>query len=578
MNDSTSASRTPELTVRSIVVGLVVALIIGSAYPYCVLKLGFGPNLSVVSAFFGFIALVLILRASNTNARENNIVQTMGTSAGQTSFMCVLLAAFDLLNAKGIISIHLGTWQIFFWLCSASLLGILLAVPMRRHYIDEENLTYADGLAAGETIKVLHDGRAKGAGIGTVKALGIGTVASGALMMATTFFKWIRDTWFFPGMEPMRIGLNISLLGFGSGLLVGFRICLSMAIGTAISWFILPSYLARHGMVPWTTGPDGSQYTTFADTLRWVMWPATGLMVAGGLTSLALKWKLIVKTFRGLRGSQMAQNDFPMKFVGIGSLIMTVVICLVQYFSMGIPVYLSFIAILLTLPLMLVGLRVLGETNWGPISAMSNMMQAVFAFISPGNVPVNMSSSGLTGTIAVTSEALMQDFKAGQLVKSNPRNLTIAQLIAAPVGSMATAIVYPVLRDKFGIGGDAGLSTPISVKWAGFAELLTKGFSALPPGCLIGLAIGIGVGIILTLMAEKWGEKVPASSAIGIGMLINASVLITFILGGVIQLIWARVSPQTEEEYRIPLASGLIAGEAIIAVVLAILAATGVNF
>lgn len=575
---SATASRSPELTVRSIIVGLVVALVIGSAYPYCVLKLGFGPNLSVVSAFFGFIALVLILRAANTNARENNIVQTMGTSAGQTSFMCVLLAAFDLLNAKGIISIHLGTLQIFAWLCSASLLGILLAVPMRRHYIDEENLTFADGLAAGETIAVLHDGREKGAGIGTVKALGLGTLASGALMMATTFFKWIRDTWFFPGMEPMRIGFNISLLGFGSGLLVGFRICLSMAIGTAISWFILPSFLAKHGMVPWTTGPDGSQFTTFADTLRWVMWPATGLMVAGGLTSLALKWKLIVKTFRGLRGSQLEHNDLSMKIVAIGSIFMTIVICLVQYFSMGIPIYLSFIAILLTLPLMLVGLRVLGETNWGPISALSNMMQAIFAFISPGNVPVNMSSSGLTGTIAVTSEALMQDFKAGQLLKSNPRSLTIAQLIAAPVGSIATAIVYPVLRDKFGIGGDAGLSTPISVKWAGFAELLTKGFNALPPGCLIGLAIGIGVGIILTLMAEKWGEKVPAPSAIGIGMLINASVLMTFILGGVVQLIWARVSPRTEEEYRIPLASGLIAGEAIIAVVLAILAAIGVNF
>lgn len=68
-------------------VGLVVALIIASAYPYCVLKLRFGPNLSVVSAFFGFIALVLILRAAGTNARKNNIVQTMGTSAGQTAFM-----------------------------------------------------------------------------------------------------------------------------------------------------------------------------------------------------------------------------------------------------------------------------------------------------------------------------------------------------------------------------------------------------------------------------------------------------------------------------------------------------------
>jgi uncharacterized oligopeptide transporter (OPT) family protein len=568
-NDSRTHSQAGlELTARSILVGLVVALVIGSAYPYCVLKLGFGPNLSVVSAFFGFIALVLILRAAGTNARENNIVQTMGTSAGQTAFMCVLLAAFDLLNAKGVLNppIHLGTWQIFFWLCSASLLGILLAVPMRRHYIDEENLTYADGMAAGETIKVLHEGKEKGASATPVKALAIGSLASGVLMILTSFLKLFPDTWYIA--QPMNIGFNWSLLSFGSGLLVGFRICLAMAIGTFISWFLLPPYLLSHGMIPEQTYPM---------TLRWVMWPATGLMVAGGLTSLALKWNLIVKTFRGLRVSRMDNRDFPLQYVISGSIVMTIVICVVQYVSMGIPLYLSFIAILLSLPLMLVGLRVLGETNWGPISAMSNMMQAIFAFISPGNVPVNMSSSGLTGTIAVTSEALMQDFKAGQLVHSNPRDLTVAQLIAAPVGSMATAIVYPILRNKFGIGPD-GLSSPISVKWAGFAELLTKGFSALPPGCLVGLVVGIVVGIILTLLAEYYSEKTPSPAAMGIGMLIPASILMTFIAGGIGQLIWARTSPKSEEELGIPLASGLIAGEAILAVVLAVLAAFGVAF
>jgi uncharacterized oligopeptide transporter (OPT) family protein len=571
MNPNKSTlSNAPELSARSIGVGLVVALIIGSAYPYCVLKLGFGPNLSVVSAFLGFIALVLIMRAAGTNARENNVVQTMGTSAGQTAFMCVLLAAFDLLNQKGVLNppIHLGTWQIFFWLCSASLLGILLAVPMRRHYIDEENLTYADGLAAGETIKVLHEGRDKGASAGPVKALGLGSLASAGLMVLTSFLKLFPDTWFLPGLQPMSIGFNWSLLSFGSGLLVGFRICLAMGIGMLISWFILPSYLVHHGMIP---------EETFPATLRWVMWPATGLMVAGGLTSLALKWKLIAKSFGGLKTARIDGKDFPMRFVVIGSICMTVIVCLVQYFSMGIPIWLSLIAVLLSLPLMLVGLRVLGETNWGPISAMSNMMQAIFAFISPGNVPVNMSSSGLTGTIAVTSEALMQDFKAGQLIGSNSRNLTIAQLIAAPVGSIATALIYPLLRNKFGIGPE-GLSSPISVKWAGFAELLTQGFKALPPGCLVGLLIGIAVGILLTLLAERYAAYVPSPSAMGIGMLLPAAVLMTFVLGGVAQLIWSRTSTQSEEDFRIPLASGLIAGEALLAVVQAILAAVGINF
>src|SRR6201988_1438150 len=273
-----SAATGPELTTRSILVGLVTAVIIGSAYPYCVLKLGFGPNLSVVSAFLGFIVLVLILRAAGTNARENNIVQTMGTSAGQTAFMAVLLAAFDMLNARGTFNppIHLGTWQIFFWLCSAILLGILLAVPMRRHYIDEENLTYADGLAAGETIRVLHEGRDSGVSAGPVKALAVGTLASALVMTATTL-KWVRENWFFPGMDAMRVGFNVSLLGFGSVLLVGFRISLAMGLGTLISWVILPPFLMRYGMI---TALD------FASTLRWVMWPATGLMVAGGLVSL----------------------------------------------------------------------------------------------------------------------------------------------------------------------------------------------------------------------------------------------------------------------------------------------------
>src|SRR6185503_20886418 len=189
---------------------------------------------------------------------------------------------------------------------------------------------------------------------------------------------------------------------------------------------------------------------------------------AGGLTSLFLKWHLIVKTFKTLRGAKVSNQDFPIRWVVIGSIVMTAILCITQYFSLGIPAWITVVSIILTLPLMLVGLRVLGETNWGPISAMSNMMQAVFAVISPGNVPVNMSASGLTGTIATQSEALMQDFRAGKIVGSNSRVLTYAQLIAAPIGAAAVAWIYPVLRAKYGVGGN-GLSSPISVKWAGFA-------------------------------------------------------------------------------------------------------------
>src|SRR5262245_25172323 len=85
-----------EFTIRAVIAGVVVAAIMGASYPYIVLKLGFGPNVSVVAAFFGYLFLGILFR--NFTRWENNIVQTAGTSASQTAFMCVILAAFDLLS------------------------------------------------------------------------------------------------------------------------------------------------------------------------------------------------------------------------------------------------------------------------------------------------------------------------------------------------------------------------------------------------------------------------------------------------------------------------------------------------
>ena len=87
-----------EFSMRAVIAGIVVAAIMGASYPYIVLKLGFGPNVSVVAAFFGYLFLGILFR--NFNRWENNIVQTAGTSAAQTAFMCVILAAFDMLAQK----------------------------------------------------------------------------------------------------------------------------------------------------------------------------------------------------------------------------------------------------------------------------------------------------------------------------------------------------------------------------------------------------------------------------------------------------------------------------------------------
>jgi uncharacterized oligopeptide transporter (OPT) family protein len=215
---------------------------------------------------------------------------------------------------------------------------------------------------------------------------------------------------------------------------------------------------------------------------------------------------------------------------------------------------------------------------------MANLMQAVFAALAPGSMSINMIGSGMSGTVASNGEHLMQDYRAGKIVGSNNRHLTILQLIGVPVGALAVAIVYPALRDQYGIGGETGLSSPISVKWAGFAELLASGTSALEtkvPGAFTAMLVATAVGIVITLIEPKLTkeqkEYMPSPTGIGLGMLIPGFAVIPMVIGGIIQVIWHKSSPKTEETYNTPLASGFISGEALVVLVLAILANFGVK-
>jgi uncharacterized oligopeptide transporter (OPT) family protein len=296
------------------------------------------------------------------------------------------------------------------------------------------------------------------------------------------------------------------------------------------------------------------------------------MMVAGGLTALLLKWRLVVKTFQGLsaKGVGPGSDDLPIRFVLGGSVLLTVALCIVQKVSLDFPVWLTLVSLLLSLPLLLVGTRVLGETNWAPISALANFMQAVFAVLVPHNMAVNMIGSGMSGSVAANGEHLMQDFRAGKIVGASNRNLTIVQLFAVPIGAASVAIAYPLLKARYGIGGN-GLSSPVSVKWAGFAELLHKGMSALPNGCLQAMVVALVLGVVLTVLEPRYTKYVPSPTGVGLGMLIPTVSILPLVCGGIIQWVWSRASPKSEEKYNTPIASGLIAGEALVVLVISIL-------
>jgi uncharacterized oligopeptide transporter (OPT) family protein len=571
---SPSAAPSPprELTFRAVATAVAVALIMGASYPYVVLKLGYGPNISVVSAFFGYMILGLVALATSVASSrfEANMAQTAGTAAGQTGFMVIVLAAIDMLNERAGLgfSLHLSGWQIFWWLSLGGFVGAFLAVPLRRHYIDEENLTFADGTAAGETLVVLYQGRREAAE--RLKALGAGTGLSGLIAL-------VRDgPWkLFPGElafgasgHGLRMGTELGVLSLGAGMLVGLRVGLSMMLGMILAWVVAPGPLVARG---W------AQAMTFAEVLKWVMWPATGLMVAGGITALVLNWKVIARTFRNLSSKDAEGSEFPLRWTVAGAAVSSVALAVVQKVSLDFPLWLSAVSLLLSFPLMLVGIRVLGETNWAPISALANLMQAVFAALSPGHLPVNMIGSGMSGTVAGQGEHLMQCYRAGKIIGSNNRHLMMLQLLGIPVGAAAVAVVYPALRAKYGFG-EGGLTSPISVKWAGFAELLSKGFAFLPPGAMTALAVALVVGTVVTVLEPRYHRFLPSPTAVGLGMLIPGYAVVPMVAGGILQAIWARASPRTEATYNLPLASGFITGEALVVLVFSILAIFGVRF
>ena len=567
-----------EWSLRAVIAGILVAGIMGASYPYVVLKLGFGPNVSVVAAFFGYLLLGILFR--NFTRWENNIVQTAGTSAAQTAFMCVILAAFDLLSqAPGSdYQFAPSVLESFLWLTFASILGILLAVPLRRHYVEEEGLTYADGVAAAETIMVL-DARGKEARQAAV-ALFVATLASALVWFLTT--KWggrlfdvaLTGDGAQPGVLPEVLfatmgglaaaatgaGFSVSLLGIGSGMIVGNRVNISMAIGGVIAWIIAPRFLV----------PDIVESAARGKILLWIMWPGTGMLIAGGLTALVLKWRTLARSFSTMSGKSVQSGDLSLRWIAIGATGASIALVILQYAFFDLPIWMTTIAILLSVPLMLVGLRVLGETNWGPISQLTNMMQAVFAGLMPGNLTANLAASGTTGTIAVQSEAIMQDYKAGHIIGSTPRFLTYSQLIAAPVGALAVALVYPALRDLYGVGGD-GLASPISIRIAGFADVLSKGFDALPAHALTFMVIGAIAGIVIALGealvpgGKKW---LPSATGLGIGMMVPGSVVFVMVLGGILMSLWSRLDRSSADRLGMPLASGLIAGEAVMAIII----------
>jgi uncharacterized oligopeptide transporter (OPT) family protein len=596
-----------ELTWQAVVSAVVVSAIVSASYPYVVLKLGLGPNVSVVSAFLG--ALMLLALAPRTHGQNrwmNNVVQTAGTSAASTAFMCVIAAAVDLASQNPNMTDaslngirHIDPWPMFWWLCCAGGIGVLFTVLFRRHFIDDKKMVFADGVAAAETVVVLDSkgGEARR----KLQFLGGAALASALVDWFREGVKKLSDFYPTPLAASYRAGIEWNLLSIGSGLLIGLNVSLSMLAATVVVVTAGPQLvqagvgreIVLNGIGPqdrpecerlidkgWdeiskddqafvkahgNKQADYMQHKYFSIMLLWFMWPATGLMITSAITAVLLKWRSIVDTFRHLRVSaaQGKSEDVSLTTVAVGSLLLTAALAVVaqHYFSMS---YLqTALAVLCSLPLILVSIRVLGETNNLPISVMMNGLQAVFAVFWPASIGHNLVAAGMAGSGSAQGGGTIQDYKTGQIIGSTPRVLTWVQLAAVPIGAAAVAVMYPLLTTRYQLGED--LTTPTGVKIANMAVLLSQGWGALPSGAVLWTVIASVAGILIAVVQHyRPIDWLPSAAGFGFGLILPGTLNIPMALGGILGWLWARQHKSSYDRYAITVASGFIAGEALL--------------
>lgn len=590
-------SRGTEITWQSVIGAILVSAIISMAYPYIVLKLGMGPNMSVLAAFLG--ALFLSATAAHTrgnNAVQNNIIQSAATSAVSTAFMCVVAAAFGYLamNESVDVKVMISPWQMFIWLSCSGAIGVFFSAMFRKYFIDDPEMIFADGVAAAETINVLDKGAASGP---RLKVLG-GTALCGIIV---SFFRdafgWLPNL----GLATRYgVGIEWSLLNVGTGLLIGLNVGLSMLLGSVLVWIFGPMvidkagmFIVRNSVAPqyWDqvqalaamTKLDPSQaeflklhggmmgnYLAghhFSICLLWFMWPATALMIFAALTAVLLKWRSIANMFRELRSAKapgQERTDVSLRTILIMTGLFTILLAYVQNLHFQMPYWQTVAAVVCGLPLILVGVRVLGETNNGPVSLMANTLQAIFRAFSP-HIGHNLVAAGMSGNINAQGEGLMQVFKTGKLVGSTPRVLTWVQFWAVPIGAGAVAIMYPILIGHYGLGGD-GLAAPTGLKLANMAVLMSKGLSAFPPGALLWTVIAAIVGVVIAVLKDKIGWRwLPSAGGLGFALILPGTLNLPIAVGAIIGSIWQKLSPGSYERNYVTVASGFIGGEALIA-------------
>jgi uncharacterized oligopeptide transporter (OPT) family protein len=357
-----------------------------------------------------------------------------------------------------------------------------------------------------------------------------------------------------------------------AGALTGLRVSASMMLGGTLCWAVFVPILQHQGVI---TGSG------FRDVVQWTLWGGVACMVTSGLLSFAMQWRSIFRSFRNLGGmfsagrrkapSEVDALEAPMWWFAAGQIVSLVALAWLAHASFDMPVWQSVVAVLLSFFLALVACRVTGETDMTPIGPLGKVTQLTFGILNPHSMDINLMSANITAGAATSAADLLTDLKSGYLLGANPRKQFLAQFAGIFVGTVVTVLCFGIMvPDASALGGEQ-FPAPAAQTWRAVAIAMSKGLESL--GSVRSWSIGVGglIGIILSLLAkafprhEKW---IPSAAGLGMAWTFQWHLSLLFFLGAVLGEGFSRAWSKKAEEYLFPVASGIIAGGALMGVVL----------
>ena len=382
-----------------------------------------------------------------------------------------------------------------------------------------------------------------------------------------------------------------SVLLIGAGMITGMRVSLSMFASSALLYWIVAPLLvaidaANSGVAGYVASfklsPDGD-----FNPVRWALWGGTAVMVFSSLMQLALNWRTIARAFlvfkkeeRTAHSNAMDAIEVPNSWLVIGLIPITIGLITLQYFAFNISIYLGLISVAFSFVTALVCCRATGETDTTPIGAMGKVTQLLYAVLpgAQGVVTTNLMAAGTTAAAGSAAADLLTDLKSGYLLGANPRRQFLAQFYGVFFGVIAVVPAwYLMVPDKKAL---EAFNPPATNMWKAVADLLTQGAHMLPHTALWAIVIGAGVGVLLPVLEKlfpKGRDYLPSAMGIGLAWVVPFQNCLSFLIGAVIVFAWEKLNKKNSDSFAIPVASGLVAGESLIAAFIAI-ACTLVGF